>query len=450
MNRFVKQNLLLITVMGISGVVILALLVYSAIVYFQMSQCISETESLREQIRKLINQRPAPVEGNKPLLQKDIDLYTKLNAELSSAIGHPYKKAGERFIEVLKEVKKDGSIEEARKEFIEEYNNTVGKDENPARQGMALDEMRAKYSKTWKLALAEFKKLVAPITQEPELDRNVEAFAFAAIGIPRKMQNNSEKVMDYCRKYQEKIRQIMGQRMRPEADSLGFSFIENPAQTFSVESEEGSAQKAAFRTEDIPLITRHWDIIGDICKRISTVEVKTLNFFHIRGINKENGAYDGTVTGRGNYQVYHYSFEVSSSMENLRKLVKAFNYDPVTKRLYVIRSIFVYASDVELASARALLNPQLVQQEIEKAEQTSAVPVRRGRRRGSAAPVEEQSQGTVDSEKERQLKWQEDLARREKNLPFYQRNGYGIVKLAGNEEYRAVIDIEYIELTATN
>ena len=83
MNRFVKQNLLLITVMGISGVVILALLVYSAIVYFQMSQCISETESLREQIRKLINQRPAPVEGNKPLLQKEIIMvslrFTMLN-----------------------------------------------------------------------------------------------------------------------------------------------------------------------------------------------------------------------------------------------------------------------------------------------------------------------------------------------------------------------------------
>ena len=396
MNRFVKQNLLLISVMGISGVVILALLIYSAIVYFQMSQCISETETLREQIRKLISQRPAPVEGNKPLLQKDIDLYTKLNTELSAAIGHPYKKAGERFIEILKNVKKDGSIEEARKEFIEEYNSTVGIDEKPARQGMALEEMRRKYRATWRPALREFLKLVAPLTQEPDLERDGEAFAFAAIGIPRKMQNNPEKVMDYCRKYQAKINQLMGQRMRTEADSLGFSFIENPAKTFEVEGSEGGPVKAAFRVEDIPLITRHWDIIGDICKRISTVEIQTLNFFHIRGINAENGAYDGTVTSRGNYQVYHYSFEVTSSMENLRKLVKAFNYDPATKRLYIIRSIFVYASDVELAAARFLLNPQLAQQEAEKAEKTekSAVSGRRGRRRG-AAPVEEPQQGTV-------------------------------------------------------
>jgi molybdenum-dependent DNA-binding transcriptional regulator ModE len=447
-NRFVKQNLLLITVMGISGVVILALLVYSAIVYFQMSQCISETESLREQIRKLINQRPAPVEGNKPLLQKDIDLYTKLNTELSSAIGNPYKKAGERFIEVLKEVKKDGSIEEARKEFIEEYNNTVGKDENPARQGMALDEMRAKYSKTWKQALSEFKKLVAPITQEPELDRNVESVAFAAIGIPRKMQNNPEKVMDYCSKYQEKIRQIMGQRMRPEADSLGFSFIENPAQTFSMEGEEGAQTKAAFRIEDIPLITRHWDIIGDICKRISTVEVKTLNFFHIRGINKENGAYDATFVGQGNYVIAHYSFEVTAPLAELRKLAESFCYDPVSKRFYILRSVFVFASDVEIASAKQLLNPLAAQQENVQKE-NSASPVRRGRRRGAVAEAEPAGE-TVDKEKELRAKWQEEFEKREKSLPFYQRSGYGDIKLAGANEYRAVFDVEYVELAGMN
>ena len=448
MNRFVKQNLLLITVMGISGVVILALLVYSGIVYFQMSQCISETETLRTQIKTLINNSPAPVDGNKPLIQKDIDLYTKLNAELSSAIGRPYKVAGDRFIEILKGVKKGGSIEEARKEFVEEYNNTVGKDENPARQGMALDEMRRKYRATWRPALQAFINLVEPLTQEPDLKNDGEAFAFAAIGIPRKMQNNPDKVMQYCRRYQEKIHQILGQKMRPEADALGFSFIENPSKTFEVEGEEGAKTKAAFRIEDIPLITRHWDIVGDICKRISSVDVKSLNFFHIRGINPENGAYDATVTNRGNYTVYHYSFEISASMENIRNLVKAFGYDPALRRFYIIRSVFLYASDVELASARQLLTPQLVQAETEKKE--SAAPVARGRRRGAAAPVEEPQQSIGDKEKELQAKWQEELERREKSLPFYQRSGYGDVKLGGMSEYRAVFDIEYIELAGMN
>ena len=444
MNRFVKQNLLLITVMSALSVIILALLVYSAIVYFQMSQCISETDSLRQKIATLIRRTPAPVDENKPLIGQDIALYTKLYGELSKTIGRPYQLAADRFIEILMNVKKGESIEEARKNFVEEYNNTVGKDENPARQGMALDELRRKYRNTWDKALQEFIKLVTPLTQEPDLEHDGEVFAFYTIGIPRKMQNNPEKLLTYSRKYQDKIHQLLGQKMRPEADSLGFTFIENPAAIYK--SEDAGSQGGPFRKEDIPVILRHWDIIGDICKKISIVDIKSFNFFHIRGINKENGAYDGTFVSRGNYVVAHYSFEVTASLENLRKLAMSFNYDPVARRFYVVKSVFVYASDVEVAAAKQLLNPLLLQQENEKKETASTG--RRGRRRGSV--VEEVASETQDKEKELRAKWQEEFEKREKSLPFYQRSGYGDVKLGGMSEYRAVFDIEYIELAGMN
>ena len=113
---------------------------------------------------------------------------------------------------------------------------------------------------------------------------------------------------------------------------------------------------------------------------------------------------------------------------------------------YIIRSIFISASDTALSAARQLLAPQLAAAETEKKD-TSTAPVRRGRRRG--AVVEEQPQ-SVDKAKELQAKWQEELERREKSLPFHQRSGYGDVKLAGDSDYRAVFDIEYIELAATN
>ena len=112
MNRFVKQNLLLIIVMSISSVVILALLVYSAIVYVQMSNCIEETDNLRKRITSLINNTPAPVEGNKPLIRQDIELYSTLNRNLSVNFGRPYQVAADRFIEVLMDVKKGESAQE--------------------------------------------------------------------------------------------------------------------------------------------------------------------------------------------------------------------------------------------------------------------------------------------------------------------------------------------------
>ena len=93
------------------------------------------------------------------------------------------------------------------------------------------------------------------------------------------------------------------------------------------------------------------------------------------------------------------------------------------------------------------MNPLAVQQET--AQKETAAPVRRGRRRGAAAEAETPNE-SVDKEKELRAKWQEEFEKREKSLPFYQRSGYGDVKLAGANEYRAVFDVEYIELAGMN
>ena len=137
---------------------------------------------------------------------------------------------------------------------------------------------------------------------------------------------------------------------------------------------------------------------------------------------------------------------MTASLENLRKLAKSFCYDPATRRFYIVKSVFVYASDSEIAAAKQLLNPQAVQ---EVAKETSTAPVRRGRRRGAVAePVENSS--TDDKAAELRARIQEEFEKREKSLPFYQRSGYGDVKLGGMSEYRAVFDIEYIELAGMN
>ena len=93
-----------------------------------------------------------------------------------------------------------------------------------------------------------------------------------------------------------------------------------------------------------------------------------------------------------------------------------------------------------------MLNPAAAQEETGKKEAGSQT--RRGRRRGSV--VEETATETQDKEKELRAKWQEEFEKREKSLPFYQRSGYGDVKLGGTSEYRAVFDIEYIELAGMN
>ena len=456
MNRFVKQNLLLIIVMGVSSVIILALIVYSGIVYFQMSQCISETEDLRKKISDLIAASPAPVDGNKPLIEKDIELYTKLNAEISSRIGRPYQAAADRFVEVLMGVKKGESIEEARKKFVSEYNETVGKfDDRQADQTIELRKLERKYARTLGPALAAFKKIVEPLTQEPDLDNYAEEFAFFTIGIPRKMQGRRDPANDfliYCRKYREKLVQMLGAKMRPEADSLGFPFFGEGGATVAAAaapSPEGGEGQAAstgpFRRDDIPRIARHWDIIGDICRRINSVAgLKSLDFFRIRGIT--NGGYDNTFVARGSYVVSHYSFEVVAPLKDIRALAEAFAYDPVIGRFYIVRSVFIYAPETEIASAQQLLNPQSAGETDPEKKDSSPAPARRRGRRGAVVEEEPQASAEKDKEKELRAKWREEFEKREKSLPFYQRSGYGDVKLGGVTDFRAVFDVDHVEL----
>ncbi|MBQ9500930.1 MAG: hypothetical protein IJU70_02110 [Lentisphaeria bacterium] len=435
--------------------IILSLIVYSVIVYFQMSQCISETEDLRKKISTLINASPAPVEGNKPLIDQDIQLYTNLNKTISSPIGRPYQKAADRFVEVLMGVKKGESVEEARKKFVEEYNNSVGKfDNRQAEQAIELRKLERKYARTLDPALRAFKKIVEPLTLEPDLDSDTIEFAFFTIGIPRKMQGEREpgkQFMVYCRKYQDKIRQMLGPKMRPEADALGFSFLGDASASTSVStpSPEGGENQTAvagpFRRDDIPRIARLWDIVGDICRRINSVDgLKSLNFFRIRGI--ANGAYENVFSSQGNYITSHYSFEVIAPLKDIRALAEAFAYDPAVGRFYIVRSVFIYAPETEIAAARQLLTPA-VTTEAESDKKDQPTPVRRRGRRGAVVEEEPQNNAEKDKQKELQAKWREEFEKREKSLPFYQRSGYGDVKLGGVTDFRAVFDVEYVERT---
>ena len=115
-----------------------------------------------------------------------------------------------------------------------------------------------------------------------------------------------------------------------------------------------------------------------------------------------------------------------------------------------MRSIFVYAPDSEVSNAMQLLDPAAFMQEMEKknASSQSTAPVRRGRRRGAAVQEEVNPDSTAGSpENEMIAKMREEYEKREKSLVFHERDGYGEVKLGGVNEYRAVFDIDYIELS---
>ena len=70
MNRFIKKNLFLIGVMGLSALGILILLILSVAQYFEMSKYIEKTSKMQETNRALMRKRPSPVAENLELMSK--------------------------------------------------------------------------------------------------------------------------------------------------------------------------------------------------------------------------------------------------------------------------------------------------------------------------------------------------------------------------------------------
>ena len=123
MKRIIKNNLVLIVVLGICLVVTIGLLVWTAMEYIQMSNYIAQTGQLRSDIATLIKKTPAPVEGNIPLIKTDTTLYAGAADKLRRRFGHPFLPALEQFISVLRQ--NDGeriSLAKFKEDFLVEWN----------------------------------------------------------------------------------------------------------------------------------------------------------------------------------------------------------------------------------------------------------------------------------------------------------------------------------------
>ena len=165
MNRFVKNNLVLFIVLGLSVAVALVLLVWTAIRYTQMTRYINETDKLRKQIGELISKTPAPVDDNKPRISADIELYSKTAAGLQQRFGHPMAPAVDAFIKELKltpkEAKAEGApktitLEWLKEQFHEGWDRIDSN--NSAQQGVFYKQFQRRFS-NWTEALQEFRKV---------------------------------------------------------------------------------------------------------------------------------------------------------------------------------------------------------------------------------------------------------------------------------------------------
>lgn len=451
MNRFVKKNFALVSILALAALIACGLLVYATIVNFQRAGYNGETNKLVAQIAGLIKKKPAPVDGNRPLLEQDIALYSRISVRLRERFQNPLLVAVDEFLSVLEQrpVKdEEGKLKPVepmtRVRFLEMFRPEW--DAIPAgnfpQQEYFLRQFRRRF-KNWEAAQAKFIEKAKEITLEPLDTVNADAVLLSALGIPRMLRGSPDELKRFMENMRVKISEISADKLSIpfEASQFGFNF----------------ASPGNYLPADYPIIIAHWNHLGDLVKRLVNANVKMLYGIkvRVRGAEGNTPSLQGSVEQSGSYKLYHYSIEISGSMASIRRAAKLLDDAYQDGRVYIVRSIFLFAEENGA-------HDMFVQASVDENESAKAVvsgvsdprPVVRGRGRGrgrggldpAEAPMEIRQNSDDQKRREEERKCEERRREQEKKLPAHERSGYGNVLIGSVQEYRAIIDVDYVVL----
>ena len=428
MNRFVKDNLILVISIALTCLVAVGLLVYGIIEWVRISELMDETDSLRNKIVTLNKAKPAPVDGNKQPIKDDTQEYVKLFHKLTPVFDSPLRQSKDAFLRALYNLKADEITDEAARKFLDLYNERVMSASNPTAQRMQWDKLRGEF-KNWETAANAFREAAVKAGVEKEqLDYYINDIVLAELGIPRRMNEDANELQRFLNNTRTYLTERLGERLAG-GDTFGIIPPSN-----------------GFAKSDYPIIARHTAILSDIIIRIAESKIDTFNGIFIRGTTGEN--WNSSFSEENGCRIAHYTFEVNGTLDSIRNLAASFDNALKDNRFYIVRSVFLYGTEAE--KIRALLRPEMKNNEGEmnpqQQQSDSGSGLFGGGRRARLARARQQEEQQREEEKKKQRDASADALReREKNLQIHERHGYGEIKLGDVSSFKAIFDIDYIE-----
>ncbi|MHB9138698.1 MAG: hypothetical protein ACYC4Q_04755 [Victivallaceae bacterium] len=459
MNKFIKKNMVLVIVLAATliGVGVMAFLVTRE--HGAMQAYMKQTEDLKDKIKELIKQKPAPVEGNLDRLKKDAEGYKEKSKGLVILFGKPFYPAAKKFAEEM-----GMSVDEFRTKLSTFW------DSNKA-SGVTRDQMYGMFKagfnnpEKWDKAIQNFTVEAQKYTLERIDENNVDEILLASFGLARNLRFSGVR----CDNFMKDLRFSLVDLYNADKDKrIDFG---PAASSFSFDF------KGLPERDSIPDIVKCWLGIEDLAKRLVGTGVTYLDFF-----NKES------LTGRvdGNYTTYRFTIGVRGDLDSIRKVMENLYKAYSERRVYVVSGIALAKSNDEaeqlIIEAESKLYGGSIMDENPEFKPatpspdmapsppptpddgmggaTAAAPAA-GRSRAEALKFTESKESELQRKKdlenemlEQKRKQQEKLNKGkmvdndpDKHLPYFQRRSYGKVIIGADKQCRAVLDIDYVVYT---
>ena len=502
MNRFTRNNLLLIVFIACACVAAAGLLVFSIIRFVDMTHYREEIDRIVKQVKTLAAKKPRPHTANEEPIKANRDLYNSVADKLAVYFKSDMVALAEEFVRELRETnppkEDDKEVPLTVERFKKDYEEMWNKGQNYVSKQYNYREFRDLRFKNWNQVVRAILPKARKLTTEPLDEETLPEMLFAYIGIPRTMGEQPANMVKFMNAYQNALVNLMtGIKFNIGNERVDwFGFDIDP-------TEDQIAKRFNSPRDQYPNVARVWDIYGDVLKRMvgctkKVVYVKdgktvvqpatnevlavlagdntpyreiddridSFNGLTLRatlgnassagpdGQGGGSGALASAVNGdeEGPFRVYRMRIEIGGSIAGVRTFVKALEEAYVEKRVYVVKSIALYA---EQDGAYEILNrdsnasgvSSSVAKRGDASGSESTASRGRGRRQNRATEHEEMQQAEKSkaelAREEEARRMQEEAA---KKLKFYERRGYGDVLIGNDKNCRAVIDFDCYEV----
>ncbi len=491
MNRFTRNNLLLIVIIACSCVAAIILLVFSVIRYIGMTNCMAEIEKIKKQVEELSRKNPSPHNVNRKPIEANTLLYTQVADKLAFYFTSPMKNLAEEFIKGLVPVnpEKDDSgkalpltVEKFRKDYEEMWN----KGQSYVDKQYNYNNFKEQAFKNWTAQVRKYLPLAQQLTTEPLTVDSLPEVLFSYVGIPRVMGEQPDNMVKYMKNYQTALVRVM--------TSIKFNIVNSRIDWFGFDPDPtaaGIAAKFNSPRDHYPQIARVWDIYGDVIKRMadcrkmitykdksgkkvdvahtkevidrlelekipfSTYNDRIESFYGLElraamGSSSQNNpdALRNALSGNeeGPFRIYRMRISVGGSMAGIRTFIKALDAAYREKHVYVVKSIALYAERdgaFEIFRSREeQMNPDAAKKN--QSAQSGFQGRGRGRGRGRVAESDSSAQSKIDPAQLEEMKRRNEEAL--KKLKFFERPGYGDILIGDDKTSKAVIDFDCYEL----
>lgn len=435
MNKKVKKNLVLIVTLASTGLVAVGLLIYVLILFINWSEYRARTEAARNEVKALISKETAPGKENEERIKKDIALYEAKSRDMVDTFKSPLRPAVDAFLQELPPPKKNVLSDEEKEFYKQEGTGIEGDEETKAVplkiRKLSYDDFRKFFNDrfevfcqqrnisedkdrlslmtlslfrsecvnlfpqgSWKRAMDKFVEVAKPLVYETINEADPLPLLLVGFGMPRRVSDNITLL-------ERQIDATVSRKIEPIAKENNLIFGDDALKFIG-----GGSETKGLAVSDYPMAFFHWDVFGDIVKRLCNAKATSLQKVVVRTYASE-GEEGGTPGGSainlnasfeqdGNFRLYHYTVVFTGSMSAVRNVLREFDMAWKERRMYLVRGVALYAGD----NGAAVVMKQLGNGNQEQKAENTAPTSRRRRRRAEAAEEQEQKTETVMSEKE--------------------------------------------------